>query len=126
MTLAAPRSRQGRLSLVLAFLAATVAVVGTFVWASNAQADVPASPHTTVVVTDDNGGTASPGDLITYTVTIKTDQAATGTTTHATLELQADPNLWPVSFGDNGVGNGPWDASDCSIVGGALQNDIKW
>ena len=125
MTLAAPRSRQGRLLLVLAFLAATVAVVGTFVWASNAQADVPASPHTTVVVTDDNGGTANPGDLITYTVTIKTDQAATGTTTHATFELQADPNLWPVSFGDNGAGNGPWDASDCSIVGGALQNDIK-
>jgi hypothetical protein len=78
-----------------------------------------------VTVTDNNGGTANPGDLITYTITITTDTAATGTTTGATFEMQADPNLWPVSFSDNGAGNGPWDAGDCSVVGGALENDIK-
>ncbi len=127
MTLAAPRSRQGRLLLVLAFLAATVAIVGTFVWASNAQANVPNG--TTVQVTDNSGtgnatGNAVPGTIITYTITIGGITGTPAATGSPVFEIQADPDLWPVQFLDNGGGNGPWNAADCGIVAG-LQNDVK-
>jgi hypothetical protein len=119
MTLAAPRSRQGRLLLVLAFLAATVAVVGTLMWASNAHANVGNS--TTVTVSSIGASPVNVGDTLTYTVTIANSAACTGTCTNPTFEMQADPNLWPTAFGS---GLGAWAAVACTIPGGVLFNDI--
>ena len=52
MTLAAPKSRQGKFVLVLAFLAAVVAVLGMLFWSTTARADIPS---TTVTANDDAG-----------------------------------------------------------------------
>ena len=120
MTLAAPRSRQGRLLLVLAFLAATVAVAGTLMWASNAHANV-STAGTTVTVSSSGTSPVNVGDTLTYKVTIVTTTTCTGTCTNPTFEMQADPNLWPTTFGS---GTGAWAAVSCTIPGGVLFNDI--
>ena len=86
MTLAAPRSRQGRLLLVLAFLAASVAVVGAFLWASQASASLPT---TTVTLTQSPAtpATVSPGDTVTYTMTTTTSGVNTNGAVTMTITL---------------------------------------
>ena len=69
MTLAAPRSRQGKLLLVLAFLAAVAAVVGAFLWANQAHADLPSTSLTYQSVTRNSGRPVAPGRTVTYTIT---------------------------------------------------------
>ena len=68
MTLAAPKSRQGKFILVLAFLAATVAVLGALVWANTAEADIPGG--STLTFNDDVTGPVPVGGLVTYTATV--------------------------------------------------------
>ncbi len=70
MTLAAPKSRQGKFVLVLAFLATVVAVLGVLAWSTTARADLPT---TTVTLSQSPATTATspqvaPGDTVTYTM----------------------------------------------------------
>lgn len=74
MTLAAPRSHQGKLALVLVIFAALVAVSAALVWANIAQAQLPNT--TTELDQDPDGpGTIVPGETVTY------DASATTTLT---------------------------------------------
>jgi hypothetical protein len=108
MTLTAPRSRQGRLLLVLAFLAASVAVVGGFLWANSAQADMPTTTPFTLIQAPASPGPVAPGSTVTYTLTLTT---STGDTlgpvvislTVDTLDLQNEAVTCPAA-GAGGVG----------------------
>ena len=126
MTLEAPRSRQGKATLALAFIAAIVASVGALLWANAAQADIsPGVPGTTVTVTDNVAGVGpvSPGQQITYTVVIDANGVG-GVTTNTVFAIDADPNLFPLSFN---TAAGGFDNAECVIgVGppGAVANSV--
>jgi len=109
MTLAAPKSRQGKFILVLAFLAATVAVLGALVWANTAQADIPADATVTFSSTP---ATVAVGGAVSYTATVDITTAPPNVTTNTTLEWNTDPNLVPVSA-PNATG-APWSSGECS------------
>src|SRR5687767_14231729 len=93
MTLAAPRSRQGRLTLALAILAAAVAVVGAaLLWSSEAEADINTN-LATVTVTDNLAGDPVAGQTVTYTFTIACpggSPCSNGTTTNTELIMALD------------------------------------
>jgi hypothetical protein len=124
MTLAAPRSRQGKFTLALAFLAATVAALGALFWAGDALATL--SGGTTgvqVVVTDthndvDGDGAVSYGDTLTYTVTITVDGGVSEDNDDPAFDMTVDPNLVPVS---NPVGTGSFaTVGDCANFAGGV------
>jgi len=71
MTLAAPKSRWGKSSLALAFVALLAAAVGGFLWHNSARANMPT---TTVTLSQSPaaGSTVAPGDTVTYTMVTST------------------------------------------------------
>ncbi len=71
MTLAAPKSRRGKLSLALAFVAAGMAGAGAVLWANSAQATMP-STIVTLSQSPATPGPVNPGQLITYTMVTST------------------------------------------------------
>lgn len=86
MTLAAPKSRRGRFTLVLALLAALVAVGGMFLWSNTTQADMP----TTIVTLTQSPaapGTVNPGQTITYTMVASMTGVNTSGAIVATITL---------------------------------------
>ena len=113
MTLTAPKSRQGKFVLVLAFLAAAVvAVLGALFWSTTAQADISS---VTATVDDDVGATVTQGDIIEYTYVIDVTGAVGGTTTNTILSANHDDDLegfFAVS------GTGTWSTGECSNGGG--------
>ncbi|MEX2390972.1 MAG: hypothetical protein WD904_05185 [Dehalococcoidia bacterium] len=114
MTLAAPRSRQGKFILVLAMFAALVAVGGALLWANDAQAS--ALPNTTLELDQNPDGpaTIAPGTVVTYTATATTTAGiAAGDT--LTVEIDIPANLSNVTF--TGAGCSP-AASDADSAGG--------
>lgn len=68
MTLAAPRSRQGKLTLVLAFGVILAAAVGAFLMVSSAFAALPQTT-TELDQSPDGPGTIAPGATVTYVAT---------------------------------------------------------
>jgi hypothetical protein len=133
MTLAALWSRQGKLVLALAFLAATVALVGVslFTNANGARADIPAG--TTVTITQvsptggavdiglSNGATCGATQCVTYHVDIATTQAPSGTTTGTVFTIQPDPNLWFVGAAN---ATGAWAGVSCLPAGQPFENAV--
>jgi len=109
MTLAAPRSRQGRAFLALAFLAAMVAVVGGFLWATQAHADLPT---TTLTYTQSPTGpaTVNPGTLVTYTITLQTTGTNSSGAVVLTAAVDADLKLTTVTC-STPAGGVAWTAS---------------
>ena len=92
MTLAAPKSRQGKSVLVLAFLAAVIAVLGVFIWSTTTHATFAA----TVTITDNAAGpNINQGEAIQYTIDVS-GVGSTGATT--------GPNMLVVDFDDSLVG----------------------
>lgn len=124
MTLAAPRSRQGRFTLALAILAATVAfAVGLMTWSSNASADINTVSATVTQTAGPTTG-AQPGDLIVYTYTVTGSSG--GTTTNTRLIGTIDGGIPNGTGGANGVivsvvGSGIWTGAECVIDPGAVQ-----
>jgi hypothetical protein len=115
MTLAAPRSRQGKLTLVLAFLAVAVAVVGAFLWSSQAGAVVPTA---TLSVDDDAGTTITQGSLLTYTATLTvTGTGAETPNTVFTINLDDDLNVPLAGISEAGT---LFDAADCAVGAGSV------
>lgn len=112
MTLAAPKSRQGKFVLVLAFLAAVVAVLAVLSWSTTARADI-----TSVVATanDDAGASIAQGQFITYTVTVDVTGAVGGTTTNTLLTFNGDNDLG--AYFDGATFSGTWTAGECTEVG---------
>lgn len=92
MTLAAPRSRQGKAFLALAILAALVAVMGALVWANDAQASP--LPNTTLELDQNPDGpaTIAPGTPVTYTATATLTAGITSGDT-LTVEIDIPANL---------------------------------
>jgi len=91
MTLTAPKSRQGKFVLVLAFLATVVAVVGLLLWASIAQAQLP---NTTTELDQDPDGPAAiaPGAAVSYDAIATTTTTVPGGDT-LVIEIELPPNL---------------------------------
>ncbi len=71
MTLAAPRSRRGKVTLVLGVLAALVAAAGLFLWSNQAQANMPT---TTLNLSQSplSPGPVNPGSTVIYIINIQT------------------------------------------------------
>src|SRR5450756_2144162 len=90
MTLSAPRSRQGKLLLVLAIFAAVAATMGALLWANSAQANMPTTTLT-LSQTPAAPGSVAPGGTVTYTMTLNT----TGTNSNGpvVMTLTVDSNL---------------------------------
>ncbi len=86
MTLAAPKSRQGRSFLVLAILAALMAVAGGLLWFNRADAAFPAS---SVSIQAQPSGSVNPGQLLTYTFRLSLTGTTTGTDVDFRVTLPA-------------------------------------
>lgn len=89
MTLAAPRSRQGKFALVLAILAAVTAGVAVFLWASQASANMPTTTLT-LSQTPDSPATIDPGGAVSYDMTLSTTGTNTSGAIVMTLTVDAD------------------------------------
>jgi len=87
MTISAPKTRRGKLSFVLALLAALVAAGGLFLWSQQATADISS---TSVSFTDDAGATINAGANITYTATVTQTGVVGGTTTNTRFTVTLD------------------------------------
>ncbi len=112
MTLAAPKSRQGKFVLVLAFLAAVIAVAAVFTWSTTARADITT---VTASANDNAGATINQGDPILYTVTVTVTGAVGGTTTNTQLIINFDDELQGFSTpnGSSGTWGSP-QATECT------------
>lgn len=112
MTLAAPRSRRGKATLVLAFMAALAALGGAFLWSNQTQANMPA---TTVTLSQSpaTGNFVNPGDTVTYTMVTTTvgvnDNGAVVMT--ITLGAGLDVTTSNATCPPNGTGGVNWAAS---------------
>lgn len=88
MTLAAPRSSRGKLSLALALVFAVIAAGGAFLWANSAQAVLP---QTTVVLDDNVSSPVAQGQAIQYTAVVTVSGTAVESpTTTFTVDLDDD------------------------------------
>jgi hypothetical protein len=92
MTLTAPKSRQGRLTLALAVLAALVALGGALAWYTVARADLPATTST-LSQSPPGNSTVNPGATVTYTLSATLNTALPVPTDELTLEITVDVNL---------------------------------
>ena len=98
MTLAAPGSRRGKLSLVLTmgiFLLAAVTAV--FALTSSASAQLPLT-ITEIDQSPDSGSTVAPGDTVTYVLTATLTAPLPNIADGLTIEFDvdaADPDVFP-------------------------------
>jgi hypothetical protein len=100
MTLAAPKSRQGKFILVLAAIAATIAVLGALNLVNNASATIPGG--TTVTVTDDRTGVVPLGNTITHTKSLVLGATPAGPINNARLDWTTDENLFATAVSATG------------------------
>ena len=108
MTLTAPKSRQGKFVLVLAFLATVIAVLGVLAWSTTARADISS---VTIVVDDDAGATEAQGTPIVYTLTVDVTGVVGGTFTNPTLSINFDDDLQNFLAVSAGA---PYDTTECT------------
>ncbi len=119
MTLAAPRSRQGRLTLVLAILAVGVAAaIGAFSWANQASA----LPNTTVSwFAAPASGAVNPGDTLFYDAHYNLQGG--GSTGNTVFTVDLPDNLTNItdfgsSCGGGVLANGAGNVYTCTVAAG--------
>jgi hypothetical protein len=109
MTLAAPRSRQGKTFLVLAIFAAVAATLGAFLWANSAQATFPSS---TATISAQPGGSVSAGQTVSYTFELT---ITAGTTTGTDVDFRVTLPAGSVNPHVTAAGAG-WTAATCDTA----------